>query len=46
MIKYYVIKHFKDSKYDGNQRGLASIVYKFFEVKPSDGAVTCVMKLF
>ena len=43
MIKYYVIKHFKDSKYDGNRTGLASIVYKFFEGKPSGRAFTCVM---
>ena len=28
-------------KHDGYQRGLASMAYKFFDKKPSDGAVTC-----
>ena len=29
----------KNTKYDGYQRGLASIVYKFFDKNPYDGAV-------
>ena len=29
----------KNPKYDGYQRGLASMVYKFFNKKTSDGAI-------
>ena len=29
----------KNPKYDGYQRGLASVVYKFFEKKASGGAI-------
>ena len=29
----------KDRKYDGYQRGLASIVYKFFDKKTSDSGI-------
>ena len=29
----------KDPKYDGNQRGLASMVYKFFDEKSADSVV-------
>ena len=29
----------KDSKYDGYERGLASMVYKFFDKKTSDSGV-------
>ena len=29
----------KNTKYDGYQRGLASILYKFFDKNPYDGAV-------
>ena len=29
-----------DSKYDGYQRGLASMVYKFFDKKSSGGGIT------
>ena len=29
----------KNSKYDGNQRGLASTVYKFFDKKTFGGAI-------
>ena len=32
---------FKNLKHDGYRRGLASMAYKFFDKKPSDGAVTC-----
>ena len=38
LIKYWEIKHvilLKIIKYDGYQRGLASMVYKFFDKKPS-----------
>ena len=31
----------KNPKYDGYQRGPASMVYKFFEKKSSGGAATC-----
>ena len=30
----------KDPKYDGYQRGLASMVYKFFDKKTKDSGVT------
>ena len=30
----------KSPKYDGYQRGLASMVYKFFDKKSADGGVT------
>ena len=38
-IKYYVIKNFvmqKNPKYDGYQRGLASMIYKFVDKKTSN----------
>ena len=38
MIKH-LISQKKTTKYDGNQRGLASMVYKFFDKKTSGGPI-------
>ena len=39
-VKFCVIKHFaKNPKYNGCQRGLASIVYKFFHKKTSGSGI-------
>ena len=35
LLKYKAFKIVSDPKYDGYQRGLASMVYKFFDKKPS-----------
>ena len=34
----------KDSKYDGYQRGLASMVYKFFDKKTADSGLSHAIK--
>ena len=42
LIKYCVIKHLillKIPKYDGYERGLASMVYKFFDKKTSGSGI-------
>ena len=39
LIKYYVINHLVLLKINGNQRGLPSMAYKFFNKKTSDSAV-------
>ena len=42
LIKYYEIKAFniaKNPNYNGYQRGLASMVYNFFDKKTSGGAI-------
>ena len=35
----------KNSKYDGYQRGLASMVYKFFNKKSADSGVKVCMQI-
>ena len=43
LIKYYEVKAFiiaKNSKYDGHQRGLASMVSKFFDKKSATSGHT------
>ena len=48
-IKYYVIKLFniaKNPKYDGYQKGLASMVYKFFDKKSAKGSASTFANQF
>ena len=40
VLKAKVFNIAKDSKYDGYQRGLASMVYKFFDKKTKGSGVT------
>ena len=40
VLKDKVFNIAKDSKYDGYQRGLASMVYKFFDKKTKGSGVT------
>ena len=39
LLKDKACKFVSDPKYDGNQRGLASMVYKFFDKKSSRSGV-------
>ena len=39
VLRDKVFKIASDPKYDGYQRGLASMVYKFFDKKSSGGAI-------
>ena len=38
ILRYKAFNIAKTSKYDGNQRGLASVIFKFFDKKSSGGA--------
>ena len=40
VLRDKVVKIASNSKYDGYQRGLASMVYKFFDKKPSGSGIT------
>ena len=40
VLKYKALKIASDPKYDGYQRTLASMVYKFFDKKSSGGGIT------
>ena len=39
VLRYKAFKIASNPKYDGYQRGLASIVYKFFDKKSSGGSI-------
>ena len=38
LLKFKAFSIAKNPKYDGYQRGIASMVFKFFDKKPSGGA--------
>ena len=40
MIKHLIF--IEISEYNGSEKGLASMVYQFFDEKLSSGAVTCI----
>ena len=46
VLKYKVFKVASDPKYHGYQRGLASMVYKFFDEKSSGSGVAAELMKF
>ena len=45
VLRNIAFKIASDPKYDGFQRGLASMTYKFFDKKPSGRGVTAIVRL-